>query len=837
MDITKKKRIVTFLMLLLVSVWMFDGTVHATSSYSKKVTKKNEKFNVEAEYGMGGLVYYDMPAMVSITVECKENFSGTLQLIPGGENYGTSVVAYGEDISLSAGEAKTFYFVPTSIGSNGKIIIQIENEKGKVVYRETNEIMLESGGSKVSIGILSDDYSALSYFDGIGMTVDSSQAITTIFELNKDTFPEDALGLAMLQYMVIDNFDTASFSDKQYEALKSWVQDGGVLILGLGSNYQNVLHCFDDEFLTGTLGTLGKTNVMWETLEHTAFISTVGSEVSTEETAETSTTEVTVEEKSVENGEESLVNEEQEKAASMKLDCIEFQLEGGEPFSEYTTAGSAYTKEVGFGRVVVLGYSMGMEPMASSPYKQSIAKFTLENAQMESTTSRFYGNDASRDALYSGVEVAKLADSSKRPSVLLYGFILFVYVALVGPILYVVLKAMNKREKIWVAIPIVTLAFTVIIYLTGFMYRMNKPLVSTFTVVQLQENARSEKIYTNIVCPKPKEYAIQFTEEYTGFKKNLNDYSYNMFETTTDEISYDYMLKKNGTGTEMLLNCTEPFQQTSVSISHTGDNNIGTIDSNLKCYTTGFEGTVTNNTCYDLHDVVVTFENYICLVGDVKKGETMTIDSSKIVMAKAYGTFESFYPAQRLYSDREIYLSYQINSMVENNAIDKSAHQKGYIWASIPSYQPELVDGSDVKRAGCGVLLTSFTAEYEDVTGEYYQSIDELAIASQGDFDSLDRSIYSTEVVITYSFEDCSGITTLENMEDTGNAYNGHGTPADVYAYNVEKGDYEPIFTDGNILSGQELKKYMLDDVIVLKYMQASSGYGAYIPRISARGE
>ncbi len=791
MNITNMKKIVTFLMLMLVCVLAFEGNAYATSSYNKKVTKKNDKFNVEAVYGMGGLVYYDMPAMVSVTVTCQENFSGMLQLVAGTEDYGTSVVAYGEDISLSAGEAKTFHLTPTSIGSNGKVIIQIENERGKVVYQETDEITLESGGSKVSIGILSDDYSALSYFDGIGMTIDSSQAITSIFELNQNNFPEDAMGLAMLQYMVIDNFDTATLSEKQYEALKSWVQDGGVLILGLGSHYQNVLHCFNDSFLTGTLGTLSKKNVTFEGAED-----------------------------------------------AIQLDCIDFQLEGGEPLAAHgMMEGAAYTKEMGLGRVIVLGYSMGMEPITSSPDKQAFAKVIIEHGKMESTAARFYGNYASRDEVYSGVEVAKLADNSKRPSVLLYGFILFVYVVLVGPILYVVLKALGKREKIWMAIPIVTLAFTFIIYLTGFMYRLNKPLVSTFTVVQLQEHARTEKIYTNIVCPKPKEYAIQFAEGYTGFRKNSNEYYYSMFDSNTEEGVYDYMLKKNGACTEMLLNCTEPFQQTSVAVSHNGDNNIGTIDSKLTCYTTGFKGTVTNNTCYDLQDVVVTFENYFCMVGDVKKGETVAIDPSKIVVAQAYGTFESYYPTQQIYNNREMYRRYQIHNMIENNMIDKNAHQKGYVWAIIPSYQPELIGQSNVKQAGCGVLLTSYTAKYEDVTGDFYQNIDALAIATQGDYDSQDRSIYSTDVVVTYSFENCPGITVLENMEVAGSAYNGHGMPAEVYAYNAELGDFEPIFVNSNILSGQELKKYMMDDVIILKYMQDSSGYGAYVPRISARGE
>ena len=821
--IQRMKGKVFFLFVLIVCLCVCDIPVQAASNYTKKVTKKNADFTLSAEYGLGGLVYYEMPTMINVTLKCKENFTGTLRIIP--EDNTMSTVAYGMDISLSAGEAKTFQFVPSTITYNGRVLIEVLDEKGKVVFGERHEVLTQDGGEEVTVGILSDDYGALSYFDGNAVEIKGMTGVTSIFELTKDNFPEDSKALTMMQYMIIDNFDTATLSAEQYDALKGWVQDGGVLILSLGSSYQNVLHCFTDSFVTGTLGDLEKKDVTWDAL----YEVTKAAQTTADQTTVTQT--------------EELNNDEDAGADdSLKLDCIAFQLDGGEPLADTIPEDLISSKKVGHGRVVVLAYSMGMEPMTSAENRKEIAGCIIDVVEVEATSNKFYGSDVDSNTMYSGLNVAELADTSSKPSVLLYGIILVVYVFLVGPVLYLILKKMNKRENIWVAIPIVALTFTAVIYATGFLYRINKPLISTFTVIQLQDDVKSEKIYTSTICPKPKQYTVQFADGYTGFRKDTGYYYGGMFSfaNSTNTGSFDYMLKENSKGMEVLFNTTEPFQKTNFLLNKNSDNNIGTLDSDLTCYTDGFDGTVTNNTCYDLKDVVVTFENYLCLVGDIKKGETATIDKSKIIVMNGYGSFDKLYPETRMYVDREMGLRYQINTMVETQLINKNEFKTGYVWGCMQSYQPDVVDGSDVKRAGCGIIFDSYKAEYADVKGAYYSNIDGMVISSQGDYDIQDRSLYTAEAVLTYSFDDCSEITELENVTLKENNLNPNFRVADVYAYNVETGDYEQIFVNGTTLNGSQLKKYMLDNVIILKFTHGQSNgkyYNYCIPRISAKGE
>ena len=207
---------------------------------TSKVTKKNQDISMEVSCGIDGFAAYDIPMVVRITVKSNENFNGYLQIIPE-YDYGQNVVAYGEDIALTKGEEKTFSFVLSNISTNGYFTVSLLNEKDKVIYSEKEIVMLETFGDMVLMGVMSDDYSGLAYFDSVNINCAGYEQDINLLELSEKNFPEDSKAIDMLSYILIDNFDTAKLSEKQYNTLKEWVNGGGVLLVSLGANYQNVL--------------------------------------------------------------------------------------------------------------------------------------------------------------------------------------------------------------------------------------------------------------------------------------------------------------------------------------------------------------------------------------------------------------------------------------------------------------------------------------------------------------------------------------------------------------------------------------------------------------------
>ena len=587
-----------------------SGKVTKSSNVTKKVTKKNADVSMEAVCGIDGFAAYDNPVPIFVTVTYTKDFTGSIRITPVMEDVGQTVVAYGEDISLAKGEAKTFSFTPSILGGNGKIKIELLDEKEKVIYAETDTVSLTGIGTNVVMGILSDDYSGLTYFDGVPAVFDSYQGVVNALELTNASFPESKDALSILNYILIDNYDTANLSDEQYTALKGWVNDGGVLILSLGANYQNVLHKFSDEFVSGTLGNMNKNQITW--------------------------------------------NIEGQELSLDDVDSMEFVLDGGEELKNFSVDKTAYKKEVGLGAVVVLSYDLGMEPMTSYKNRQVIATCLINESSVLEVVNKLTGNDYYSNGVYNGANIAKTMNNTKKPSALLYGLVLVLYIVLVGPVLYLLLKKKGKREKMWIAIPLVSLMFTVIIYITGFIYRIDKPMVDTFSVVSIGDNDKVENVYTSITCPKAKQYRFKLNEGYKNIKYDTDYYSYGIFDSTDqDSNDFDFMIKEKNDGTELITNNPSTFNAISFVTSKAGENDMGALDTALHFYTDGFDGTITNNTNYDLENVVVNFENRYYQAGDLKKGETVTLDKSKIIEGYSYGTFEYIYNSNtKLFSDK-----------------------------------------------------------------------------------------------------------------------------------------------------------------------------------------
>ena len=95
--------------------------------------------------------------------------------------------------------------------------------------------------------------------------------------------------------------------------------------------------------------------------------------------------------------------------------------------------------------------------------------------------------------------------------------------------------------------------------------------------------------------------------------------------------------------------------------------------------------------------------------------------------------------------------------------------------------------------------------------------------------------MYGSLLTMTYSFDEYPEITTLMYMSEE-KPPSGYGKYAAVYAYNPESGAYEQIFQDSKTLSGSELQKYLVGNILVLRY-QGDTSDAVYVPQISAKGD
>ncbi|MGN0483057.1 MAG: hypothetical protein ACI4HI_05865 [Lachnospiraceae bacterium] len=802
----KKKR--NCLLLLLLVVLLVPLPVQAkTQNQTRKVTKKNEDISVNVAYGLNGYANYDNPAPVTVKLKSKEDFSGQIRLTPyNSDEEGKKVVAYAENVTLPADTEKT---VSMTIEPARELWIELYDKNKKLVYEEKDTLRLKSMGSNVMLGVLSDDYSALSYFDGAKAKIRTYTGTVSMLELQADTFPTDSQTLRNVQYLLIDNYDTANLSKEQYQAIKEWVSEGGILLLGTGANYQNVLHLFTDDFLSGTFDTLQKQTLTW-----------------TETDRKTKA----------------------EKLQKIEdVDTLSVQVNDAKPLENFCDDAVAFKKQYGLGAMVVLAFDLGMKPISDSPQNQQMASLLI-NSAAEPELEEILQNNASYQSsgydLQNGASIAQMIDDVKKPGAVLIGGILLVYVFLVGPVLYLILKKWKKQEWIWAAIPLTAVVCLLVFYGVGSIYRIQKPLQNTFSVAWVNGGQKNETVFADVICPNVKTY--RFTAE-EGFQNPqvTSDYSFGYYFMENEEKNkgkpkYDVLLQKNREQTEWEIQNKDSFSNTWLSMRRVGENDIGEIKLDLDCKTDGFSGTVTNETNYDLKDVIVCFENRYYPAGNLKKGESVEIDPKKLLRENGeivlYDYYEKMMDGNK---DAVLKRNQQIDAFLEESdtygANGKS--KMGCVWAQMEGYDCNVLKKDQIIASSCGVLYQSFEADYSDITGVYYPDISEKETEKEGEIDKEGTTIYLyDDVKVTYAFEEKDQISEL--IDQSFGETSGDGDFAEVMAYNAEKDTFEPIFTDQQSLSKEELQRYLNHGTLILKYRLPSGGNDGYarMPRIAAKG-
>ena len=216
-----------------------------------------ERFTAEITIGFDGKAEINKYVPFGVTIENNDSdFSGRLQLIVANKaNYN---LMYETDISLAKGEKKTVNFACKVADNLGKVSVRMVNNKGKVVWKTMKRYTVDKTASqKIDIGILSDDFSALGYMDNIEF-YDRETFKTNLVELTADNFPEDVNGLDMLEMIIISNFSTDVLTDEQIEALNLWINRGGMLVIGTGSNSSKTLSKINGHVLDVKPGKLQK---------------------------------------------------------------------------------------------------------------------------------------------------------------------------------------------------------------------------------------------------------------------------------------------------------------------------------------------------------------------------------------------------------------------------------------------------------------------------------------------------------------------------------------------------------------------------------------------------
>ncbi|MGE7917674.1 DUF7408 domain-containing protein [Viridibacillus sp. NPDC093762] len=396
--------------------------------------------------------------------------------------------------------------------------------------------------------------------------------VIDVAQLNDFTIPSKAASWSAGDVLVIDEYKLADLTEEQQQAIIEWVKNGGKAIIGASINVDAEVGLLK-EYLPLTLGE--EQTVSKETLNKL----TKGGNFKEN---------VTAYEAKLNNNAEVILEANQTPLVA-KL-------------------------AVGKGEVIQTAFSLGNAPLAKeddyTKLLEKIVPLKVNNQSLQSTLSQMNWELVSQNEVFPSFHV----------SAILLLLIVIIYIFILGPVLYFLLKNKDKREHAWWIIPVLAIVTSLFIFWYGAKDRLLNPQIQQTAVFKVNDDNSLSGIYASALLSNrsgdfeftaPKDTSMTMSTTYSGFR-NLNDvHQKAVFEQYADHQSLTIRNSR--------------YWAVNSLVGHTQIKDVGRFDIQLDVENGAVKGTVKNNFPFKMKDVSIWSGVKWLELGDIEPNETIKV--------------------------------------------------------------------------------------------------------------------------------------------------------------------------------------------------------------------
>lgn len=415
-----------------------------------------------------------------------------------------------------------------------------------------------------AIGVLSTDRTLL---NSLGALRPNNTLTTVVSHLDPATLPEDAALLAGLDVIFVHDIATADLSDGQRAALALWTRLGGQLVVGGGSAAEQVVPGLA-ELLPVEVGAL-RADAPSATLEQLARRNDLGDSLPT-----LTASEVTP------------------RPGATSLDGANLLLEA----------------EQGAGRVIFAAFELDALRSWAGESDLWARVLRVEERVQVGYSFRWRSENLLREALQ--------LPALQVPSTALLLLLIVVYIVVIGPLNFLLLRRLRRVELAWVTTPLLVLLFLAGAYGASFVLRGTQPQISQLSVVQAFEGQPQGQTtaFVGVFSPQRRSYRLNFLPNTLVTPGTFEGFQFRSVPVTSDDVT---------TAVDDLLIDVSSLRSLILEGASTA---VPELQSSLQRSDNAITGQLRNLSGAQLSDALLVFRNSAQQLGDLTPGATVEVE-------------------------------------------------------------------------------------------------------------------------------------------------------------------------------------------------------------------
>lgn len=812
----------------ILSFFLIILFIFAAQTFQSAASSKPEnRVSVSVKYGYDNYSKFYRSTPVFVTIKNNGSaISGEIRISFRGTD--TRKTSYSKNFSLVSEQTDTFVINTCSIPSYTNVLIEVFDDDERLIYSK-NDISLNKNTHDIFAGILTESSQILNYLNEIVFYSESYGTYNAmrLIDLGASKALDFTESLSTFDLIFIGEYDISKLSDMQLDALSEWIYDGGTLITGPACQYTYLWKSLSltpyfldaDETVVATDFSVAgmpqnylKSPLSWEALN----------ENSTEE-----------EISSIRYGQTNLsIGNRIVKASPIEIGFYEDDQRIDSDFVKHTWSQSA---NYGHGLVISTNFKYDSEVFASWS-GSSLAMYQLLCEHESFVDNLFTDGYDEFPSYYMAQSLLPNSISVEDFSLEKYVFILVVYILIICPVIYVLLKKNDKRHYVWIIVPLLSVLALCFIYIVSDETRKNEPFLNQATTITYSDDSAREEVTLCAIFPEKGQFHLDIPDIYRMRWFYIDDtmrYTYLPYFSMEEEIissdRYDIHYGEGNHSAAITINNASSFSEWYFNCTRdylTSENVYIKMNSSEGSY----DITVINHTKTDLDYSGIFIGNQLIPLGPIASGKTIHITDIKpeILNDPSYSSeylgitklLEVQPSEQNIDADKS-----QALTMIYNEREGNNSSRPVYFAGISMNYQSNALRDTLWQQYGALLVTKSVDITYEIKDN----TIIIPHISALANSVLFDEKIYAGEnIEITYTLPDDFALT--DAIIEGQNA-------AKVLMFNYETLSYDDISAlkrdDHKTLSA-----YVSDQVIQLRYENNSYVFDKQpiIPNISLKG-